>query len=225
MPHFQRSISAALFCLFVFSPALTAQTNHQSLRQGDRLYDKKDYRRAEQAYQKSQPAPLAAYNAGNAAYQQGKYAEAAEWFQKAAAVASTQAGKSDALYNLANAYLQQEKWAEAITAYQKSLRLQPNRPDAKKNLQIAQKKLREQHEPPPPPPPATPPPPPPPPPQRNYLDRPQAAARKDRPASNLTPAAARQLLAKTVEQEEQRSAQQYRELSPSNKPSRLKKDW
>lgn len=211
----------------VWMSPVFGQSGHGASQQGDRLYDKKEYGRAEQAYRSATSHPSAAYNAGNAAFQQGKYEEAAGFYKTAAANASAPGEQSDAQYNLGNTYLRQEKYAAAIAAYQKSLRLQPNRPDAKKNLQIAIKKLRERQEPPPPPPPNSPPPPPPPAPkpQRNYLDRPQQAPRNEPATGTLTPEAARQLLETVVAPEEQKSAREYRELSPSTRPSRVKKDW
>ncbi len=216
-----------MFLVTVWLSPLMAQSGHRPSQQGDRLYDKKEYGKAEEAYRSATSHPSAAYNAGNAAFQQGKYEDAAGFYKTAAANASLPADQSDAHYNLGNVYLQQEKYAEAIAAYQKSLRLQPNRADAKKNLQIAIKKLREQQEPPPPPPPNTPPPPPPPAPkpQRNYLDRPQQAQRKEPTTGTLTPEGARLLLETMVAPQEQKSAREYRELSPSTRPSRVKKDW
>lgn len=226
MHHFLQKTSALLLFVAAFSLALSGQSGHRQLQEGDRLYDKKEFQKAEQTYLKAKSGHVASYNAGNAAYQQGKYADAAEMFKKAAAVAPAPAAKADAFYNLGNAFLQQGKYAEAIAAYKNSLRQQPNRADAKKNLQIAIKKLREQQSPPPPPPPKTPPPPPPAPkPQRNYLDRAQQPQKKEQPAGNLTPQAARRLLETSVAQEEQKNARQYRELSPATKPSRVKKDW
>ncbi len=123
---------------------------------------------------------------------------------------------------MGNAYLRDSKYAEAIEAYENSLRRQPNQPDAKKNLQIAKKKLREQQEirrlhrrlkgHPPPPPPA-------PKPQRNYLDQAQQARKQEQAKRNLSPEAALLMLNALVKPEEQRNAQDYRELSSATRPS------
>ncbi|MBX2891257.1 MAG: tetratricopeptide repeat protein [Saprospiraceae bacterium] len=205
--------------------ASLAQSAHRQMREGDRHYDKKSWSAAEEAYRKATPSASAWHNAGNAAYQQGKYEVAAESFKKAAAAATPEA-RSAAFFNLGNAYLQQGKYAEAIAAYEKSLRQQPNRFDAKKNLQIAKKKLKEQEEPPPPPPPQkTPPPPPPPKPQRNYLDQAQQPLKKEEPSAGLSPDAAKHILQTLVVPDEEKSARDYRTLAPSTKPSRVKKDW
>lgn len=223
MPHFLKN----RLLLLVFLPLqIAAQNTHWQMKQGDRLYDEKSWSAAEEAYRKAGTGATAWYNAGNAAYQQGKYEAAAESFKKATAAATTPEARSAAFFNLGNAYLQQGKYKEAITAYENSLRQQPNRFDAKKNLQIARKKLKEQQNPPPPPPPQKQPPPPPPPkPQRNYLDRAQQPQKKEIPSGGISPEAARNILSTTVAPDEVKSAREYRQLAPATKPSRVKKDW
>lgn len=219
-----RIIISLTTLLLLCSATVCAQSAHNQLRKGDRLYDKKDYQQAENAYLRAETDPAAPYNAGNAAYQQGKYEAAAELFKKAAAIATDATAKAAALYNLGNALLQQNKFEDAITAYEKSLRTQSNQQDTKKNLQIAKNKLREQQEPPPPPPKKQPPPPPPPP-RNNYVDRAQQTPRKELPSGNMTAEAARQMLDATIVQEEQKNARQYRALPPEARPARTKKDW
>lgn len=227
MIYFLKNTLFASLLVAAFSTALLGQQEHWQLQKADRLYDKKEYRKAEDAYRQSASGHAASYNAGNAAYQQGRYADAADMFKKAVASAPNVAVKADAFYNLGNALLQQGKYAEAVAAYENSLRKQPTRADAKKNLQIAKKKLKEQENPPPPPPPQKPPPPPPPAPnpRRNYLDRAQQSPQKEPPSGSLSPEAARRLLETTVALEEEKNARQYRELSPAAKPSKVRKDW
>jgi Ca-activated chloride channel family protein len=221
MPHFLKN---TLLLPLLLPLSLFAQSSRTQLQQGDRLYDQKEWSKAEESYRKSGPGAAASYNTGNAAYQQGKYDAAAEAFKKAAA-ASTPVARADAFFNLGNAYLQQGKYKEAIAAYENSLRRQPNRFDAKKNLQIAKKKWKEQQEPPPPPQKTPPPPPPPPKPQRNYLDRAQQPQKREVPSVALSTDAAKQILTTIVAPDEQKSAREYRQLAPATKPSRVKKDW
>ncbi len=220
MLHFQ-NCKLPLLLPLLLPLQLFAQSAHRQLQQGDRLYDEKSWSAAEETYRKAEPSAAASYNVGNAAYQQGKYEIAAESLKKAATAATPEA-RADAFFNLGNAYLQQGKFKEAIAAYEKSLRQQPNRFDAKKNLQIAKKKLKEQEEPPPPPPPPLPPPPPP---QRNYLDRAQQPQKREVPSGGLSPDAAKQILTTIVAPDEEKSAREYRTLAPSTKPSQVKKDW
>lgn len=212
-----------LACLALLLGLPASAQSHRAAQAGDRAYSRRDYREAEQQYRAAQPGAPAAYNAGNSAYQQGKYADAVTCYQQAAVAGSTAELRADALYNLGNAFLKQQKWAEAIVSYEKSLRQQPNRADAKKNLQIARRKQQEQ-DPPPPPPPSKLPPPPPPQARQQQMDRAQPYPR--RPATPpLSADAARQLLNTAVTQEEQRSAKRYRELSGAEKASKGKKNW
>ncbi len=210
--------------------AATAQGQHRALRQGDKLYDQQDYTAAAAAYREAGNAPLAVYNMANAIFQQGKYADAVEYYQQALAGAKTSGDKTAALYNLGNAYLKQQKWAEAIQAYEQSLRLRPNAPDAKKNLQIAKRQLQKTP-PPPPPPPNQPPPPPPPPPvyekiPRNYLDQSQGLAKPEPlPVTRLPEATARQLLEQTIKPSEQQNARRYRETNAAPQRTKGQKDW
>lgn len=215
-------IAGTLLLIFSIS-VLSAQSAHRALRQGEENYDKGDFAKAQSAYGKATTS-IGNYNAGNAAMQQNNLPDAITFYKAAAEKSTAKDFKANALYNLGNAYLQQKNYQEAIKSYENSLRLSPNQPDAKKNLQIAKRQLKE----PPPPPPSSPPPPPPPPsprPQRTYLDQAVQARQKEIPPSNISPEAARQMLQKAVLAEEEKNARAYRELSPANRPSRLKKDW
>lgn len=212
-------LTTLLFILW--SALLLAQASHSQLRAGEQHYDDKNFPKAETAYGEASGDPVAQYNAGNAAFQQGKYDIAADWFRKAAAAPS--AIRADAFYNLGNALMLLGKYREAVDAYERSLRLRPNQPDAKKNLQIARNKLREQQDPPPPPPPAQKPPPPPPP-RNDYVDQAKQPPKKEVP-TGMSAGEARQLLDGTIEQEETKNARQYRALPPEANPGRAKKDW
>ncbi|MFN0215296.1 MAG: VWA domain-containing protein [Saprospiraceae bacterium] len=210
---------AALLLLF-FGTNLSAQSDHNLLLEGGRLFDNGNYEKAKVTYLKSKSS-AARYNAGHVAYLQADYTEAVQYFQEAADKGISLNDKADAFYNLGNAYLQKGDYQAAIVAYERSLRLIPKRPDAQKNLQIAKRKLQD----PPPSPPPPPPPPPSIPPRQNYLDQAAPLRQKELPPSNLPPDAARRLLNEAVLSEEQKNAAAYRALAPSNRPSRLKKDW
>ena len=216
----KKSVSTAIILLF--AGYLSAQSEHNALRQGERYFDKGDYEKAQSAYEKSESS-AGLYNAGNAAYLQSEHAAAAELFRKSAEKSLLPAEKADALYNLGNSYLLKGDYAAAIEAYERSLRLVPKRPDAQKNLQIAKRKKKE------PPPSPSPRPPPTPPPnlrtRQNYLDQASPGRQKEIPPANLSPDAARRLISDAVLSEEQKNAGAYRELAPANRPSRLKKDW
>ena len=84
------------------------------------------------------PAATAAFRAGNAAYEQGRYEEAAAAYQKA-----TAAGASDArlYYNQGNALFRLGRLGEAILAYERARKLAPADPDIAFNLRFAQSRI------------------------------------------------------------------------------------
>lgn len=215
----KKTIGTAIFLLA--AQWATAQSDHPVLLKGQELYDKGEYEKAKSVYLRSKTA-AATYNAGNSAYLNQDLDFSAKLYREAAERSVSNQQKADALYNLGNACLLLSDYQAAIDAYERSLRLMPAQPDAQKNLQIAKRKLDN------PPPPSPPPPPPPPPPTNRprlqYLDRAQAVKQEIPPAS-LSATQARALLEEVVKAQEQQNAGAYRELSPSNRPSRLKKDW
>jgi len=136
--------------VFLLLCVMTArsQTTHQLLRKGDRAYNSSNFSDAGKIYEdalKSAPDnQSAAYNLGNAMYQQGKYEDAVKQYERAAKTNSNPAYQADVLHNLGNAYLQQQKYKESAESYEKSLRLRPGDPDTKRNLQLVKRKLQEE---------------------------------------------------------------------------------
>ncbi len=185
----------------------------------ERLYDERQYGRAEEAFLKSGKASAEAlYNAGNAAYQQGHYERAARLYISAADKSVSL--RPDAWYNAGNAYLRMGKYAEAVAAYERSLRLQPARTDAKRNLSLARKLLHpEPPSPPPPPPPPLPPPPPAP-----FLDPPRRPNPPEVPRP-MSASETKQRLQEVVEREEGKNARLYRAMAPRAESSRQRKTW
>lgn len=142
-------ISGLLLSTFL-SAALSAQSAHKSLQKGDQAFDTEQYKDAEKHYRDAADLkygdPIAAYNLGNAFYQQGNWDDAAKRFEQAQRSAPDAAFKADALHNLGNAFLKQQKYKEAIEAYENSLRIRPGDADTKQNLQMAKKKLKEEQQ-------------------------------------------------------------------------------
>lgn len=140
------SISLLLF----LSTTLWCQSAHKLLRKGDEAFDWERYKDAERHYRDAADLhygdPQAAYNLGNALYQQGKWEDAEARFGQAARTATDRNFKADALHNLGNALLKQGKYKEAVDAYENSLRLRPGDAGSKQNLQMAKKKLKKEEE-------------------------------------------------------------------------------
>ena len=95
---------------------------------------------------KALPAePGAHFNRGAALYALSRFDEAAGEFLRATE-AKTTALKASAFYNLGNSYFKGEKYDDAMAAYRRALTLDPNDIRAKWNLELAQKKKKEEEQ-------------------------------------------------------------------------------
>lgn len=141
-------ISAAL--LFTLALPLAAQSERSLLNDGIEQYKEKKYADSEVSFKKSVEKNgefgfHSNYNLGDALYKQGRYDEAAQYFQN-----SLQYAKEDrdlsakALYNIGNSFVKKEKYKEAVEAYKNSLKLNPKDAEAKYNLSYALEKLKQQ---------------------------------------------------------------------------------
>jgi Ca-activated chloride channel family protein len=88
--------------------------------------------------------PVAQFNLGHALHRDKNFAGAAEAFSRAETLSQDPGRKADAAYNAGNALFQQKKLSEAVEKYKEALRLRSSDPDAKHNLEMAQRLLKEQ---------------------------------------------------------------------------------
>ena len=118
------------------------------LRQGNELYNKKQYTDASVAYQKSlgqnTKYDKAAYNLGNALYQNKNYKEAVPQYELTAQTAKDKFTKAEAYHNIGNAMMEQKQYQPAVDAFKNSLRNNPNDDETRYNLAVAQKLLDKQ---------------------------------------------------------------------------------
>lgn len=113
--------------------------------------DKKDqaseaYERALKHYRDAEiekpESPELSYNIGNVNYQQEKYQDALEEYNRALSVDEPEK-QAATYYNMGNALYRSGKYPEAIQAYQKCLDINPDDEDAKYNIEFARKKMKE----------------------------------------------------------------------------------
>lgn len=99
----------------------------------------------DQAARTNPSSPIPDFNKGTALAKGGS-ADAARDALLAAAASKDPGIAADALYNLGNVYLGEQRFGEAIDSYLKSLDLDPKDPDARRNLEIALRRLQEQQQ-------------------------------------------------------------------------------
>lgn len=99
----------------------------------------------EQAARTRPQDPRGRFNVADGLYKNGKFEEAATLFRSLGEdVASPLAGPSR--FNLGNALFQKQDYRGAIQAYRDALRLAPDDLDARRNLELALRALKEQEE-------------------------------------------------------------------------------
>jgi Ca-activated chloride channel family protein len=117
-----------------------------AVRAGNKSYGKQDYESAMRHYQDAEierpEAPTLHYNIANTLYEQERYEEAVQRYNKAFYTEDPNL-EAHAYYNQGNALYRAGKLAEAIQAYEKCLDLNPDDVDAKYNLEFVRKKLKE----------------------------------------------------------------------------------
>jgi tetratricopeptide (TPR) repeat protein len=142
--------TALLAILFFCNTRPFAQTTNQFIQKGNEAYNKKQYDEAinnyKKAIEKNPDDETAQYNLGNALYKSGKAKEAEEAFNNAIKNSQSSANKASAWYNNGVAFQNENKLPECINAYKQALRLNPDDDDARRNLQKALLKQRQQQQ-------------------------------------------------------------------------------
>ena len=146
--HFIIAVACGLLTL-----SLSAQTENKTIQKGNQLYKKGQYDKALPEYEKAVTEnpknPVPYYNLGNARFRSDDYANSEKAYDDAAAKATTQSFKQQSLYNKGVSLSKQKKLQESIDAFKQSLRLNPQDPDTRFNLEKAlseQKKQQQQQE-------------------------------------------------------------------------------
>ena len=146
--------AGALAAILILMAPLFTSASPASAR---RNYDSGKFKTALSEYErliekKPTESPLH-YNAGNSAYQAGKFEAAAQHFGSALATTDPKLQQS-AYYNLGNSHFRlgqesedpkkmQELWQSSITDYETALKLDPSDHDSKQNLELVRQRLEE----------------------------------------------------------------------------------
>lgn len=145
-----RAFKYILLLIILLIGAITkAQTpsNINYLRNGNKSYLSKDYKKAEIDYRKSLDSKpdytKGKYNLASSLYKQEQYEEAFKLFSEIATAETDSIKKSKYYYNAGNCLLKQQKYEEAIKLYKEALKFNSKDTDAKYNLAYAQKMLEK----------------------------------------------------------------------------------
>ncbi len=121
------------FCLLPFT--LKAQGEKKFIRNGNNLYENKNFSEAEKNYtrglNKNKDSYKSSFNLGDAYYKQGKNEEAASQFQSLTHRATSKDTLSKAYHNLGNALVKSKKYQEAVDAYKNALKNNPDDEDTR----------------------------------------------------------------------------------------------
>ncbi len=122
---------------------------HKLTEEGNRAFEEGRLEEALKAYTEAQvhapESPELFYDVGNVLYRQGDYVAAQEAFERAVQAASDEL-RADALFNTGNALFQQEDYEGAIERYRDVLGVDPEDADAKRNLELALRRMQQQEQ-------------------------------------------------------------------------------
>ena len=143
-----RKQSLLVWLLLMFMTGPVASDDHiDAVEKGNQAYSEQDYKTALEQYHVAETeipeSPELEYNVAGALYQQGKYEEALDKFTRS--LNSTDIGlEGRGHYNIGNTHYRMGDYQKAILSYENALNINPDDVDAKFNLELARKMLKEQ---------------------------------------------------------------------------------
>jgi Ca-activated chloride channel family protein len=121
----------------------------RSTSEGRSQYERGNHPQALSAFERAAAArpldPAVRFNVADGLYKNGRYDEAAALYKALGSDASSPVA-APARYNLGNTLFQKQDYKGAVQAYRDALRLAPGADDARRNLELALRALREQEE-------------------------------------------------------------------------------
>ncbi|MFQ6008647.1 MAG: tetratricopeptide repeat protein [Candidatus Zixiibacteriota bacterium] len=145
-----RLLIYALVFLIAAIPSISivhAEDHVSLVKKGNEAFANDDYKKALEYYHMAETdlpeSPELNYNIAGALHKEGAYEQAVEKYNTA--LKTTDIGLEAAThYNLGNTYFRMGDYQNSIKSYENALNITPNDMDAKYNLELARKMLKEQ---------------------------------------------------------------------------------
>lgn len=143
----KRKYTAAIL-LMLASMSAQAQSDRNSIRDGNRLFRSGKFAESEVSYRKAREKnprnPQAAYNLGNALFAQKKDSAAVVAYQSGVQLETSKIRKAMGYHNIGVVCQSHKMFAEAIEAYKNALRLNPKNDQARYNLELCKRQQKNQ---------------------------------------------------------------------------------
>jgi Ca-activated chloride channel homolog len=127
-----------------------SQKENTLLRQGNRNFEKEDFKEAEKDYRKAlelnKESVKGQFNLGTAVYKNNNYEESAKIYSNLAEKNADREIQSKVYHNLGNSYLQSKEYEKSILSYKNALMNDPGNLDTKYNLEYARMMLKKQQQ-------------------------------------------------------------------------------
>jgi len=139
-------ITAFVFGLLLMQSVM-AEDYIDLVKSGNAAFAANDFKKALEFYRSAETeipeSPELNYNIAGTLSREGKYEESVDMYTKSLNTTDINL-EAQAHYNLGNTYFHMEDYQSAITSYENALKINPNDLDAKFNLELARKRLKEQ---------------------------------------------------------------------------------
>ena len=140
----------SLFLSFMLSSSLLAQKENTLLRQGNKQYEKGNYKEAEKDYRKAlevnKESVKGKFNLGTAIYQEKNFEESAKVYGELAGKNQDKDIQAKIYHNLGNSLMEAKQYDKSILAYKNALMNNPSDLDTKYNLEYAKMMLKKQQD-------------------------------------------------------------------------------
>ncbi len=144
-----QGVCLLLVCAAMTATSAWADSVASKNREGNRLFESGKFQEAEKTYLDAQAQspgrPEILYNLGNSLIKQKKYDQALQSLRQA----TSKAGKpleANTWYNIGDALFEMSDFKDAAQAYVQALKIDPADQDAKHNLELALRNLKQQQE-------------------------------------------------------------------------------